>query len=111
MNKWSSAEIRQLRLRLGWSQAELARHLGCRQQTVSEWETDAYAPQNAYSKLLEQLKDQSQVHSDQIRRRPVAEAMMKQVGFSQITGDEVSERMPEEDSMTEPEQKFDPQLD
>ena len=109
MNKWTSAEIRKLRLRLGWSQAELARHLGCRQQTVSEWETDSYVPQNAYSKLLDQLHDQSQVHSDQIHRRPVAEALMKQVGFSQITGDEVSERMTDEEFVVAP--KFDPQLD
>ncbi len=109
MNKWTSAEIRQLRLRLGWSQAELARHLGCRQQTVSEWETDSYVPQNAYSKLLDLLHEHSQVHSDQVSRRPVAEAVMKQVGFSQITGDEISERMTDE-SMFAPA-KFDPQLD
>jgi transcriptional regulator with XRE-family HTH domain len=109
MNKWNSAEIRQLRLRLGWSQAELARHLGCRQQTVSEWETDAYVPQNAYSKLLDLLKEHSQVHSDQVRRRPVAEVMMKEVGFSQITGDEITERMSDDDIQSP--NKFDPQLD
>jgi transcriptional regulator with XRE-family HTH domain len=102
MKKWTAAEIRHLRLRLGWSQAELARRLGCRQQTVSEWETDSYVPQNAYSKLLDLLHDHLQVHSDQISRRPVAEVLMKVENASQITGDEITEHLAMD---------FDPQVD
>ncbi|HEX4923690.1 MAG TPA: helix-turn-helix transcriptional regulator [Bdellovibrionales bacterium] len=109
MKKWTSAEIRQLRLRLGWSQAELARRLGCRQQTVSEWETDAYVPQNAYSRLLELLHDHLEVHSDQVSRRPVAEILMKEVGYSQISGDELSEKLTDDRHTFVP--KFDPQVD
>lgn len=55
---WTGEKIKELRLRLGWSQAEFARRLGCRQQTVSEWETNIYQPQNAYSQLLDRFFDQ-----------------------------------------------------
>lgn len=52
---WNRHTIRQLRLRLGMTQAQLSRHLGCRQQTISEWEQGLYEPANAYGKLLDQL--------------------------------------------------------
>src|ERR1700745_2781203 len=100
MKKWTSAEIQHLRLRLGWSQEELAHRLGCRQQTVSEWETEAYVPHNAYSKLLDLLHDHLEVHSDQIRRRPIAEVFMKEEGANQVSGDELTNKI-----------AFDPQVD
>lgn len=39
-------------MRLGMTQAQLSRELGCRQQTISEWEQGLYEPANAYGKLL-----------------------------------------------------------
>ena len=50
---WTKEAIRDLRLRLGLTQSEFAFKLGCRQQTVSEWELGIYAPGNAYGRLLE----------------------------------------------------------
>ena len=52
---WNADRIRQLRRNLELSQTDLAQHLGCRQQTVSEWETGLYTPGNAYGKLLNML--------------------------------------------------------
>lgn len=49
---WDKDKIKALRKSLGLSQAEFAHKLGCRQQTVSEWELGLYAPANAYGKLL-----------------------------------------------------------
>lgn len=49
---WDAERVRALRRRLGLSQSELARELGVRQQTVSEWETAAYRPRGASAKLL-----------------------------------------------------------
>lgn len=57
---WSGEKIKDLRRRLGWSQAELSNRLGCRQQTVSEWETNVYQPQNAYSQLLDRIFEDAQ---------------------------------------------------
>jgi hypothetical protein len=49
---WDGAMVRALRAHLGVNQAELAGLLGVRQQTVSEWETAAYAPTRSRSKYL-----------------------------------------------------------
>jgi transcriptional regulator with XRE-family HTH domain len=55
MSVWDKESIKNLRKSLGMSQAEFAAQLGCRQQTVSEWELGIYLPANAYGKLLESL--------------------------------------------------------
>lgn len=49
---WNSGMIKALRQHMGLSQGEMADELGVRQQTVSEWETGAYAPSRASSKHL-----------------------------------------------------------
>lgn len=49
---WDSETIRRARKTKNLTQAELAESLGCRQQTISEWELNMYAPKNAYQKLL-----------------------------------------------------------
>lgn len=53
--KWTPERIREARHANGLSQTEMALKLGCRMQTVSEWETGLYAPQNAYRRLLTAL--------------------------------------------------------
>lgn len=50
--KWNAKSIREGRKNLNLTQAELAQGLGCRQQTVSDWEIDMYVPKNAYQRLL-----------------------------------------------------------
>ncbi|MGE3974914.1 MAG: helix-turn-helix transcriptional regulator [Bdellovibrionales bacterium] len=101
MTKWTADNIRELRWRLGWSQAELARQLGCRQQTISEWETGLYEPQNAYSKLLDQMSDRSEFYRQQIRVDSAAENVLRQAKQTQVSTDEVMEYLP----------TFDPQID
>ena len=81
---WTANRIKDLRRGLGWSQAELARQLGCRQQTVSEWETNAYQPQNAYSQLLEKLLFDLESQNHITKVSPVAESVMTDLGMSQI---------------------------
>jgi DNA-binding transcriptional regulator YiaG len=50
---WSASRIRALRRSLALSQHELARELGVRQQTISEWETGLYVPRGASVRLLD----------------------------------------------------------
>lgn len=52
MGPWNAETIRQARKARSLTQAELAESLGCRQQTISEWELAMYEPKNAYQKLL-----------------------------------------------------------
>lgn len=49
---WNGRMIKAMRQQLGLSQGELAKELGVRQQTISEWEKEAYAPSRATSKHL-----------------------------------------------------------
>jgi DNA-binding XRE family transcriptional regulator len=53
--KWDARTIRALRTFLAWSQSALARELGIRQQTVSEWETGMYRPRGASVTILSLL--------------------------------------------------------
>lgn len=49
---WNGELVKALRRHMNLNQAQLAEKLGVRQQTVSEWETGAYAPSRAMSKYL-----------------------------------------------------------
>ena len=57
--EWDSGRIAALRERLGLTQAGLARRLGIRQQTVSEWETGRYRPRGASVTLLRLAEEQA----------------------------------------------------
>jgi len=50
--RWTAQEIKALRSYMGLSQKDLARELGVRQQTISEWETGMYSPRRAMSRYL-----------------------------------------------------------
>lgn len=56
---WNSELIKALRRHMGLSQAEFAARLGVRQQTVSEWENQAYDPRLSTSKHLTMVADQA----------------------------------------------------
>jgi DNA-binding transcriptional regulator YiaG len=49
---WDSEHVRALRRHLRLTQRELAKQLGTRQQTISEWEKGMYQPRGASSTLL-----------------------------------------------------------
>jgi DNA-binding transcriptional regulator YiaG len=57
--QWNGQLIRALRLHMGMTQAELAHELGVRQQTVSEWEKEVYAPTRASLKYLTLVAEKS----------------------------------------------------
>lgn len=49
---WDARRVRALRAHLGLTQEALARELGTRQQTISEWETGLYRPRGTSARLL-----------------------------------------------------------
>jgi DNA-binding XRE family transcriptional regulator len=49
---WNGELVRALREHMGLTQQEMAKELGVRQQTISEWETGAYEPKRSTSKYL-----------------------------------------------------------
>jgi DNA-binding transcriptional regulator YiaG len=50
--QWNGELIRALRLHMGLTQSAMAKELGVRQQTVSEWEKGVYVPTKASAKYL-----------------------------------------------------------
>ena len=56
---WDAESVRDLRRRLGVTQDQLARRLGVRQQTVSEWETGLYSPRGASVTLLGMVSEEA----------------------------------------------------
>ena len=49
---WNGELVKALRHHLGFSQIQFASELGVRQQTISEWENEIYAPSRATCKYL-----------------------------------------------------------
>ncbi len=55
MITWNSESIKDMREWMQSTQEEFADRLGCRQQTVSEWETGRYKPRAMAVRLLDTL--------------------------------------------------------
>jgi DNA-binding transcriptional regulator YiaG len=49
---WDAGRIKALRGHLGLTQEQMAREMGTRQQTISEWETGMYQPRGLSERLL-----------------------------------------------------------
>ncbi len=58
-SNWDRSRIRSLRCHLGLTQIQMAKHLGVRQQTVSEWETGQYEPRGTSVTLLGLVAERS----------------------------------------------------
>lgn len=56
---WDASSVRSLREHIGLTQQEMAERLGVRQQTISEWENDAYKPRGASVTLLRIVAEDS----------------------------------------------------
>lgn len=54
---WSAGKIKSLRGFAGWSQQELADHLGVRQQTISDWELGIHISRRSMGKLLQMVAE------------------------------------------------------
>jgi DNA-binding transcriptional regulator YiaG len=54
---WDKDGVKALRHHLGLSQEELARQMGTRQQTISEWETGLYTPRGMSERLLSMVAE------------------------------------------------------
>ena len=62
--QWDDQRIRALRQHMGLTQAELAKEMGTRQQTISEWETGMYRPRGASATLLGIIAERSSFDYD-----------------------------------------------
>lgn len=88
IKQWDAKKIRALRQFLGFTQTEMAEELGIRQQTVSEWETGAYAPRGASLRLLDLLSRREGSGSEAKTASPPAKPRPKRAAKPKETEEE-----------------------
>jgi transcriptional regulator with XRE-family HTH domain len=81
---WNGTKVRELRLRIGWSQAELARQLGCDINLLRDWEFDEAEVPFGYSLSLSVIQHSMEANSEILGRRAVSQVVMKNLGVCQI---------------------------
>jgi DNA-binding transcriptional regulator YiaG len=69
---WDAGKVRALRQHLGLTQEEMARQLGSRQQTISEWETGMYRPRGLSERLLGMVAESAGFEYDAGEEAPAA---------------------------------------
>lgn len=72
MTNWTGTRLKSLRLRLGWSRADLALRLKCESQILSTWESQGVVEENLLEDpkkvldLLHSLERQAEQCSDEL---------------------------------------------
>jgi DNA-binding transcriptional regulator YiaG len=56
---WDAGRVKALRRHLEMTQEQMARELGTRQQTISEWETGVYSPRGLSERLLSMVAERA----------------------------------------------------
>lgn len=89
LSSLNKSSIKALRLRLGWSQADLARRLKCTSAQVESWEKGIETPTSHYLNEMFLLVKQADTCRHEVQASPRAENMcdkhaLGQIQFSQI---------------------------
>jgi transcriptional regulator with XRE-family HTH domain len=85
-------DIKQLRQRLGWSLAEMARRMGCSVDIVSAWEAGHQSPDSEVINQMEYLESYLHSYSQRISQTPLAEKVMHEDRLSQLTHRDLIDR-------------------
>jgi transcriptional regulator with XRE-family HTH domain len=85
-------DIKQLRQRLGWSVAEMARRMGCSVDVVTAWEEGHQSPDSEIVNQMEYLDSYSRSSAERISQTPMAEKMMHDDRLSQLTHRDLLDR-------------------
>lgn len=82
-------ELKEIRLRLGWSVAEMARRVGVDRQIVAEWESNLTIPDaemiNHYLAMLSHVEE----FSERVRQMPLAESLLRDEHLDQVSESEL----------------------
>jgi transcriptional regulator with XRE-family HTH domain len=82
---FTGPDIRNLRQRLGWSVAEMARQMGCSTNLIQIWENGVQAPDFEALNQLRYLRNQVDMTSDHIAQKPQVENEMEKRRVGQLT--------------------------
>ncbi len=83
--------IKSLRLRLGWSQADLARRLSCASTEIELWENGSGSPAAKFLSELFLIEKQADACSHEVHALPLAETLCDQKALGQIEFSEIKE--------------------
>lgn len=89
--RWGPSEIRELRLRLGWSAAEMARRLGCSVHLVLTWEAGQNRPDVEVHRQFAFLQSWVEENSARITQSPLAEVVLSREHLAQVTNTVVAQ--------------------
>ena len=90
----SCQEVKELRQRLGWSAAELARRLGVSAETVLGVEQGTIPFHSELRNQLLSLSNFVDANADRMASVPVAETVMRDLGVDQIEVEKILEKKP-----------------
>ncbi len=88
---WNKDTIKSLRLRLGWSQGDLARRLSCSSTEVEKWENGSKIPAMNFLNELFLVEKQAEACSYEVHALPLAETLCDQKALGQIEFSEIKE--------------------
>jgi transcriptional regulator with XRE-family HTH domain len=88
----SPDDIKQLRQRLGWSVAEMARRMGCGTDVVTAWELGRQSPDQDVLNQMQYLDSYLHSYSERISQTPMAEKVMHDDRLSQLTHRDLVDR-------------------
>lgn len=86
---YGGSNIRALRMRLGWTQSDLARRLNCDSHDIELWESGSDMPQESIQNLLELLGKQAEECSEEVHQAPILENFCESKDLGQIDRSEV----------------------
>jgi transcriptional regulator with XRE-family HTH domain len=92
---WDSEKIKDLRLRLGYSTSDLARHLNCESVDIRTWEIGTAEPNDEVLQKLELLLRQADFCADELACNPLADNLLDADDLGQIDLASVKSRFSE----------------
>lgn len=93
VSTWSKEAIKSLRLRLGWSQADLARRLSCASTEIELWENGSRSPEMNFANELFLIAKLADACSHEVHSSPLAETLCDQKALGQIEFSEIKEEI------------------
>ena len=93
VNSLNKDAIKSLRMRLGWSQADLARRLHCDSTEVENWEKGSQFPATHFVNEMFLLVKQADACSHEVHVSPLAENLCDQKALGQIEFSEIKEEI------------------
>ncbi len=87
--QFDSVQIRLIRQRLGWSLAEMARRMGCREELVRDWENGLCVPDEETHNQLAHLSSQAESQADHLKSSAALEGYLTENGLEQTHRDDV----------------------